>query len=84
MSVVLCECADAQHAVERAGGFVPMNLAEFRQALWQVTVTGNALFEDLYVARTVHRLDRILAAVLGIGCEHVLAERLPVARGFPQ
>ena len=82
--VILRECAHPHHAVQRSGRLVTMALAEFCEAHRQVAVTRDALFEYLYVAGTVHRLDGEVPAVDRLGREHVLAECLEVARFLPQ
>ena len=82
--VVLGERAHAHHAVQRAGRFVAMTFAELAEAHGQVAVARDALLEDLHVARAVHGLDRVLAAVDGLGREHVVAEGVPVPRRLPQ
>src|SRR5215210_2514065 len=42
------------------------------------------MLEDLDMAGAVHRLEHEGALVLRLGNEHILAERLPMARGLPQ
>ena len=57
VAVVLGEAANTHHAVERAGGFVAVALAEFAEAERQITVAAQRAVEDLDVARAVHRLE---------------------------
>ena len=61
-----------------------MHLAELGVTDRQVTVAAQALPEDLYVARAVHRLDGIDPIVGRLRREHVLAELLPVSGGLPE
>ena len=82
--IVLGEAAHAHQAVQRARRLVAMHDAELGHAIGQLAVGPQPVLEDLDVARAVHRLDGELALVLGHRGEHVLAERLPVARGLPQ
>ena len=89
MRVVLGEAAHAHQPVQRAGRLVAMHDAEFGQPQRQVAIALQAVLEDLHVARTVHRLDREPALVLGLVAgrlrrEHVLAVPVPVAGGLPQ
>ena len=87
--VVLGKAAHAHQAVHRARRLVAMHHAELGQAQRQVAVALQAVLEDLHVARTVHRLQRKPALVLGLVAgglrrEHVLAVPVPVAGGLPQ
>ena len=89
MRVVLGEAAHPHQAVHRARRLVAMHHAEFGEAQRQVAIALQAVLEDLHMARTVHRLQRKPALVLGLVAgglrrEHVLAVPVPVARGFPQ
>ena len=71
VAVVLGEAANTHHAVERAGGFVAVALAEFAEAERQITVAAQRAVEDLDVARrksgfSLHRdefyaLQRVLS-----------------------
>src|SRR4029077_15956307 len=61
-----------------------MTAAEFGEAQRQLAIAPEPVAEDQHMAGTVHRLDREHTLVAAFGDEHVLAERLPVARGFPQ
>src|SRR5262245_30703031 len=66
-----------------------MHDAEFSKTHRQVAVALQPVLENLYVPRTVHRLDGEPALVLRLVAgrlrgEHVLAVPAPVARGLPQ
>ena len=82
--IVLGEVAHAQQAVQRARGLVAMHLAELAHADRQVAVALEAVAVQQHAARTVHRLERQRAAVLGLGGEHVVAVVVPVAGDLPQ
>ena len=89
MRVVLGKAAHAHQPVQRAGRFVAMNIAEFRKLYRQIAVGLQAVLEDLDVARTVHRLQRKDAIVVGIiagdrHLEHRVAIPAPMAGGFPE
>ena len=70
--------------MQRARRLIAMHDAELRHTIRQLAIRPQPVLEDLDVAGAVHRLDGELALVLGHRGEHVLAERLPVARGLPQ
>src|SRR6516225_10414133 len=66
-----------------------MHHAELGKAQRQVAVALQAMLEDLHMARTIHRLQREPALVLGLVArrlrrEHVLAVPVPMAGGLPQ
>ncbi len=82
--VVLRERPHTHESVQRARRFVAMHLAELRQAQRQLAVAAQVALEDLDVAGAVHRLDDERLLVDRLAGEHVLAERVPVARRFPQ
>ena len=84
MRIILRECAHPHHAVQRARRFVAMAFAELAQPHRQLAITGNALLENLHVARAIHRLDGIFAPVRRLGAEHVFAERFEMPGLFPQ
>ena len=79
MSIVLSKCTHAHHAVQRARWFVTMALAELGKTYRQLAVARDALFEDLHVARAIHRLDGINATVDRLRREHVVAKGRVVA-----
>src|SRR5215472_6317083 len=70
--------------MQRAGRLVPVAAPEFGQTQRQLAVASEPVAEDQYMAGAVHRLDREHPLVAAFGDEHVLAEVLPMARGFPQ
>ena len=84
MRVVLREGPHPHDAVERARRLVAVAGAELGHAKRQVAVGFDPLPEDLDMAGAVHRLQRQRPVVLRLGGEHVLAELVPVAGGFPQ
>src|SRR5678815_2588136 len=60
-----------------------MALPELAVAQRQLAIRVEACVEDLDVARTVHRLDRIVA-ILAVRGEHVVLVVLPVPGPFPE
>src|ERR1700730_10932521 len=84
MRVVLGEGAHPHDAMDRAGRLVAVDDAEFGDLHRQVAIGFEAVLEDLHVPRTIHRLEGEDAFVLGLGDEHVLAKRLPVAGSLPK
>src|SRR5476651_1889413 len=94
VGVVLREGAYAHDAVQRTRRLEAMARAHLRHAQRQLAIAAQTLVEDLDVARAVHRLqredalrrvgDELAQAFLVLAEIHVLAELLPVARGFPQ
>ena len=85
VGVVLGERAHPHQPVQGTGRLVAVHLAELRDAHRQAAMTPHRTVPvDLHVPRAVHRLEREDPAVLGLGGEHVLAERLPVPGRFPQ
>ena len=83
VGVVLDEVADPHQPVQGAGRLVAVAGAELGHAQRQVAVAAQSLVVNLDVARTVHRLDRVVAVFRRSG-EHVVAELFPVAGAFPQ
>ena len=84
VGVVLAEGAHPEQAMQRARRLVAVDLAELGDPERQVAVALDAALEDLHVAGAIHRLDRVMPAVLGLRGEHVLAEGLPMARCLPE
>ncbi len=60
-----------------------MTLTKLTVTHRQVTVTAHIRIENLHVARTIHRLERVIA-VFRLGDEHVIAIVFPVPSLFPQ
>ena len=56
MRVVLGEAPHPHQPMHRARGFVAVHDAEFRQAERKIAIALQAVFEDLHMAGTVHRL----------------------------
>ncbi len=83
MGIVLSEGAHPHQPVQGTRGLVAVAGAELGHPERQIAVAVQALVEDLHVGRAVHRLERE-GLVLGLEREHVLAELLPVAGGFPE
>ena len=54
-----------------------MDHAELGYPNRQFTITAQALVENLYMARTVHRLDRIVT-LINMSGEHVVTKLVPV------
>ena len=85
MGVVLHETAHPHDAVERARRLITVAGAELGQPQRQFAVGLGALLEDLDVTGAVHRLHcQGAVLILDFGDEHVLVERVPVTRLFPQ
>ncbi len=94
MGVVLGEVAHPHDAVQRAARLEAVTGAELGHAQRQVAIALQALVEDLDMARAVHRLqgedprggvgDELAQPALVLRDVHVLAELLPMARGFPE
>jgi len=94
VGVVLREGAHAHDAVQGARRLEAVARAHLGHAQRQLAIAAQTLVEDLDVARAVHRLqredaprrivDELAQAFLVLAEIHVLAELLPVARGFPQ
>ncbi len=84
VSIVLRESAHAHQAVQSARRLEAMYFAELRYAIRQVSVATQIVFEHLDVTGAVHRLHDQRVLVARLAREHVLAERVPVPRGFPQ
>jgi hypothetical protein len=82
VGIILGEAARAQQPVQGPGRFVAMNHAEFRDLERQIAVTPESLVENLDVAGTVHRFDRVLA-VLGMRSEDHVVELFPMSRTLP-
>ena len=61
-----------------------MRFAKLGQPAWQVAIALDALFEYLYMARAIHRLDCVLPAVNRLGGVHGIAKRSPVTGGLPE
>ncbi len=80
MRIVLGEAAHAQEPMQRARALVAVDGAEFCQPQGQVAIRTLARPVDQDVARTVHRFDPVALALHLHRTEHVLAERLQVAR----
>jgi len=83
VAVVLREATHAHDAVQATRRLVAVTLAELAVAQRQVAVAFDALLEDQNVARTVHRLQGVVA-LFRLGGEHVLAVLVPVPGFFPQ
>ena len=83
MRIVLSEAAHAHDAVQRAGRLVTVTSTELGQTHWQLAIALQTLIEYLHVARAVHRLDRVVAA-LRLSGEHVFGVVGPVPGFLPQ
>ena len=70
--------------MQRAGWLVAMNLTELGHAQRQVAIALQAVFEDLYMARTVHWFAAEHPVVGCLGDIHILLELLPMAGLFPK
>ena len=58
MGVVLGEAAHARHAVELAGLFPSVNVAEFREPHWKIAVRMRIALEYLHMERAVHGFEQ--------------------------
>ena len=81
--IVLHEAAHAHQAMQRAGRFVAVARAEFRQTHGQVAVGAQRVVENLHVAGAVHGLDGVFA-FFGGGEEHIVFVVRPVAGFLPK
>src|SRR3977135_764296 len=63
---------------------IAVDYSEFGDFHRQVAIGFKAVLEDLHVAGTIHRLQGEDAFVLGLGDEHVVAKRLPMAGSLPK
>ncbi len=85
VGIVLGEGADAGDAVERAAALVAMQARELRPADRELAVAALRRAVEMAMARTVHRLDAELLALVRAGEPvHVVVELLVVARGLEQ
>ena len=67
-----------EQLLQRTGRFVAVATAELAIANRQLAIAAQAGIEDLHVARTIHRLQRV-GVLLRLGEEHVLGVVVPVA-----
>ena len=84
MRVILRKAAHAHQPMHRARRLIAMHDAELSHAQGQIAVALETMLENLHMTRTVHRLQREPALVLGflaggLRGEHVLAIPVPVA-----
>src|SRR3954452_14068263 len=88
MRVILGKAPYAHQPVHRPGWLIPVHHAKLGQAQWQVAIAFQAMLEDLYVTRTIHRLERKPTVDLrldasGFCRKHVLAVPGPMTGGVP-
>ncbi|MNI62408.1 hypothetical protein D3C73_1177290 [compost metagenome] len=81
--VVLAEGADPHHSAKRSRQLMPVHLAEFGQPDRQLPVGAQLVFVNQHMARTVHRLQRVLA-VVHVGKIHIVLEMIPVSGLLPE
>src|SRR4051794_41896511 len=89
MRVILGKAPHAHQPVHRPRWLIPMHHAELGQAQWQVAIAFQAMLEDLYVTRTIHRLECKPAAFLplvasGMWPQTPLPGPIPMTGGFPK
>ena len=85
MGVVLGKGAHPHQPMQRARRLEAVHLAEFGKLERKIAIGFQPVLEDLNVARAVHRLDHVGARIglAVLGEEHVVPERLHVARCHP-
>ena len=95
MSIVLGEATNAHQTMQRTGWLVAMNRTKFSEPQRQIAIGLQAVFEDLHMARAVHRLNRKHAmfslfvfrmheGVSGFNREHVFLIPAPVTGCLPE
>ena len=83
MGVILGKGTHTHDAVQSTRRLITVTGTKLGQAHRQFTVAFQPLIEHLHVARAVHRLDRVIAA-LRLSGEHVFSVVGPVPGLFPQ
>jgi hypothetical protein len=80
VAVILREASDPEQAVQRAGSFVAIDVAEFEQQQWQFAVTALPALEDQTMHWAVHRLHVVRAIVHLHRRVHPVGVEVEVAR----
>ncbi len=83
MGVVLCETAHTHQSVQSAGKLMPMDKAQFRQALRQITVGMQLSLVNQHPAGAVHGFDCIVCSVDFCGV-HIVFVMIPMPGTVPQ